>query len=100
MYKAERRAKKGSKKSFHWRLYHSIQKALEELKRNPTIGNTISYKDWNRILKKAALPNLFKIDLIEGWRMWYYIKSNKIVITCFILGYGDHKKYMRDVYGK
>ena len=60
------------------------------LKQNPFYGDQ---------LKKAQIPaqyaveNLWRIELVVYWRMFYTIQGDKVEIICFILEILDHKSY-------
>ena len=54
------------------------------------MGNNIPKK---LIPKTYDVPNLWRIELSNFWRMLYTIKGDRIEIICFILNIVDHKKY-------
>ena len=75
-------------------LYKFINKALDDLKYNPTCGVKISKKLWPKeYSQKYNITNLWKYDLPDAWRLVYTIESNEIKIVSIILEWFDHKDY-------
>ena len=75
-------------------LFNSINKKIELLKNNPQYGVHIQ-KD--RIPKKYVseydVNNLWKVDLIDAYRMIYTIKGTEVEIVTVIIDLSDHKEY-------
>ncbi|MDD5086180.1 MAG: type II toxin-antitoxin system RelE/ParE family toxin [Candidatus Nanoarchaeia archaeon] len=75
-------------------LYDSIEKAIKNLKNNPSCGIKIPKKLWPKIyMKKYSTTNLWKYDLPNGWRLVYTIKTDEIMILSVILEWFNHKEY-------
>ena len=86
--------KKGISNSDNQRLLKSIDYGVERLTVNPLAGVQIQRKLIPAVyLHKYEIDNLWKIDLVNYWRMLYTIKGDKIEIMCFILDIVDHSKY-------
>ena len=43
----------------------------------------------------GQINNLWKYDLPNGWRLFYTIKKDKVVVLSIILEWLDHKEYER-----
>jgi hypothetical protein len=75
-------------------LLKSINQKTEFIKANPFYGDSI---------QKALIPeeyclkyktnNLWRVELINFWRMLYTIKGDQIEIICFVLDIMNHKNY-------
>lgn len=78
------------KDSFESHLLKSIKNKIELIKNNPFYGNPINKK---LIPKKYDAKNLWRVELINYWRMLYTIAGDEIKIVCFILDFMNHKKY-------
>jgi len=77
-------------------LFHWIEEAGDELKKNPFCGievpKRINPKEYAR---KYSIDNLWKYDLPKGWHLIYTVVSDDIVIMGVILEWFDHKQYER-----
>ena len=75
-------------------LYKFINKAVDDLKQNPTCGVKIPKKLWPKeYSQKYNLTNLWKYDLPGAWRLVYTIESDEVKIVSIILEWFDHKDY-------
>jgi Txe/YoeB family toxin of Txe-Axe toxin-antitoxin module len=75
-------------------LYKFINRAIDDLKKQPTCGIKIPKKLWPKgYIQKYQITNLWKYDLPNGWRLIYTIETNEIMIVAIILEWFDHKKY-------
>jgi len=81
---------KGIENSEEIRLINSIKSKIELLKRNPFFGDNFPKR---LIPKNYDVPNLWRIELSNFWRMIYTIRGDNIEIICFVLNITDHKKY-------
>jgi len=81
---------KGIKNSDEIRLLNSIKFKIELLKKNPFYGDNIPKR---LIPKNYNVPNLWRVELANFWRMLYTTKGDQIEIICFVLNIVDHKKY-------
>jgi hypothetical protein len=43
--------------------------------------------------KKYGIPNLWKFNLPNGWRLLYSIANDEIIVVSIILDWLDHKDY-------
>ncbi len=75
-------------------LYKFINRALDDLKQNPTCGIKIPKKLWPKeYVQKYTVTNLWKYDLPSAWRLVYTIESDEVKIVSIILEWFDHKAY-------
>ena len=75
-------------------LYKFINKAIDNLKDNPTCGIKIPKKLWPKYyVQEYKVTNLWKYDLPKGWRLIYTIETNEIRIVSVILEWFNHKEY-------
>ena len=76
------------------KLYAFIDRAIDDLKKDPTSGTKIPKEIWPRVyIQKYDINNLFKYDLPNGWRLIYTIKSDEVRIISVILEWFDHNGY-------
>ena len=76
------------------KLYEFIDRALDDLKLNPTCGTKIQKRIWPKEYKKEnGITNLWKYDLPNGWRLIYIIEADEVKIMNIILEWFDHKDY-------
>lgn len=77
-------------------LYEFLNRAIDDLKKNPFVGKNIPKnlipKEY---IRKFAVDNLRKYDLPNAWRLVYTIKGDEILIVSVILEWMDHKNYER-----
>lgn len=77
-------------------MFEFIQRAIDDLSRNPLIGINIPK---NLIPKeyiiKFEVDNLRKYDLPNGWRLLYTIKGDELMIVSILIEWLDHKSYER-----
>jgi len=75
-------------------LYAFIDRAINELKKNPICGTRIEKRLWPKeYIKKCSVTNLWKYDLPNSWRLVYTIQTNDVMILNVILEWFDHKRY-------
>ena len=76
------------------KLYDFIDRAINDLKKNPSSGIKITKKLWPKIyIKKYKIKNLWKYDLPNSWRLIYTIEQDEVTIVSIILEWFDHKDY-------
>ena len=86
--------KKGITNSDNQRLLKSIDYKVELLKMNSMAGIQTQRKSIpSAYLHKYEIDNLWKVNLVNYWRMLYSIKGDKIEIMCFILDVMNHERY-------
>ena len=77
-------------------LYDFIDRAIKDLKSNPTCGTKIPKKLWPKeYIRKFGITNLWKYDMPNAWRLIYTIQTNKVMILNVILEWFSHKEYER-----
>lgn len=73
-----------------------LERAIEDLKKDPFCGITIPSRQWpNEYVKKYDVDNLMKYDLPNGWRLIYTVRGNEVEIISILLEWLDHKNYNR-----
>ena len=77
-------------------LYDFIDRAMDDLKKDPTCGVKIPKRLWPKeYVKRYKITNLWKYDLPNAWRLIYTIASDEIKIMSIILEWFSHKDYER-----
>jgi len=85
-----------NKDSQEQKLHQFIERAINDLKKDPTSGIKIPKKLWPKDYKqKYKITNLWKYDLPNAWRLIYTIQSDEITIINIILEWFNHKNYER-----
>ena len=84
--------KYGKTNTSEMQLLKSIKNKIELIKQNPFYGDNIKKQ---LIPKKYQVPNLWRVELINYWRMLYTVRGDEIEILCFILEILDHNGYNR-----
>ena len=72
-------------------LFKSISRTLDLLKINPFAGDPLSHNLWPREFEK--LPNLFRIELSQFWRLLYYVTGDEVKIISVVFEICDHLHY-------
>jgi len=72
-------------------LLKSIQRAFGLLKINPFTGNPVPHKLWPKELE--CLPNLFRMELSQFWRLLYYVTGDEIRIINVVFEICSHDQY-------
>ena len=80
----------GIKNSDEIQLLNSIRQKSELIKQNPFYGDNVKKQ---QILKHLNVPNLWRVELSQYWRMLYTIRGDNIEIICFVLHILDHPTY-------
>ena len=77
-------------------LFKFINRAMDDLKQNPSCGTKIPKKLWPKeYIKEYQITNLWKYDLPNAWRLIYTILEDKVMILNVILEWFSHKDYER-----
>lgn len=75
-------------------LLRSIKQKIEFVKANPFYGNNMpKVLIPQEYIRKYKANNLWRVELINYWRMVYTIKGDQVEIICFVLDIMDHKEY-------
>ncbi|MEK6888499.1 MAG: hypothetical protein AABW80_00140 [Nanoarchaeota archaeon] len=82
--------KHGKENTEEMQLLKSIKQKTEFIKQNPFYGDNIKK---NLIPEGYNVKNLWRVELINYWRMLYTIKGDQIEIVCFILDILSHPDY-------
>ena len=72
-------------------LYKSIRRSLDLLKTNPFAGENVQREKWPKTF--AHLPNLFRMDLSQFWRLIYYVTGDEVRIISVVFEICDHEHY-------
>ena len=82
--------KEGKENTFEIQLMRSIKQKVNVIKANPFYGDNIPKR---QIPKNYNVQNLWRVELVNFWRMLYTIKGDQIEIICFVLDIINHKEY-------
>jgi len=74
-------------------MYDSIQRKIELIKNNPSIGQPINKKLIPKEYLADGYDNVYRLELSRFWRILYTLRDNKIEIIAFVLDVLDHKQY-------
>lgn len=72
-------------------LLKSIERALNNLKQNPFSGDSVPKKYIPAEL--IELPNLFRIELSQFWRLLYYVTGDEVRVISVVFEICDHQTY-------
>ncbi len=72
-------------------LFKSIERALNLLKSNPFIGDNVKQDLWPK--EFSNLPNLFRMELSQFWRLLYYVVGDEVKVVSVVFEICDHKHY-------
>lgn len=72
-------------------LLRSIERSLNLLKINPFAGDSIPFKLWPKEFEN--LPNLFRMELSQFWRLLYYITGDEVKVISVVFEICDHEDY-------
>lgn len=72
-------------------LLKSIQRALDLLKTKPFAGDSVSENLWPK--EFGNLPNLFRMELSQFWRLLYYVAGDEIKVISVVFEICDHQHY-------
>ena len=75
-------------------LYKFIKRAIDDLEKNPFCGkhiqkNLIPKGD----VKKYGVENLWKYNLLNAWRLIYFVQANNVQVVSILLEWMDHTAY-------
>ena len=78
------------------KLFDFINRAINDMKQNPTYGVKIPKNLWpKKYVQGYGITNLWKYDLPNSWRLIYTIETDEVKILNIILEWFDHKEYER-----
>lgn len=72
-------------------LLKSIYRALDLVKSSPFAGDCVPHELWPK--EFSNLPNLFRMELSQGWRLLYYVTGNEIKVISVVFEISDHPTY-------
>ncbi len=71
-----------------------LERAFEDIEKNPFCGIQISKKLIPKdYIKKYNIKNLWKYNLPEAWRLIYSLEGGTLKIITIVLEWMDHKEY-------
>ena len=74
----------------------SIVKSIHKLQKDAFSGIQIPKRLIPKeYVRKYKIDNLWKFDLIQGWRLLYTIAGDEVEIISAILDYFNHKDYAK-----
>lgn len=77
-------------------LYKFIERAIEDLKKNPFCGTSVPKRLIPKIyIRKYGINNCWKYDLPGAWRLLYSVAGDRVRIVSIILEWMSHKSYER-----
>ena len=82
--------KEGKDSTEEMQLLNSIKQKINFIKANPFYGDNIKKE---QIPKEYNVPNLWRAELSQFWRMLYTIKGDQIEVICFVLDIINHSMY-------
>ena len=74
-------------------LYRFIDRALNDLKKDPFCGTHLSRRMLPKDYKQKGAVNLWKYDLPNAWRILYHIQASNVYVDAIVLDWFDHKDY-------
>ncbi len=74
-------------------LLRSVERALNLLRTNPFAGDSVPHKLWPG--EFSNLPNLFRMELSNFWRLIYYVGGNEVKVVSIVFEICDHEHYDR-----
>ena len=72
-------------------LLRSVERSLNLLKTNPFSGDAVKHEVWPK--EFGNLPNLFRVELSQFWRLLYYVSGDEVRIVSVVLESADHQHY-------
>ncbi len=72
-------------------LLKSIHRTLNLLKASPFVGDPVSHRLWPKEFE--SLPNLFRMELSQFWRLLYYVIGDEMRIISVVFEVCDHAHY-------
>ena len=76
------------------RLYKFLERATDDIKKDPFCGIQIPKKQIPRTYKqKYGIDNLWKYNLPNAWRLIYSVAGDEIEIIAILLEWFPHKEY-------
>lgn len=86
--------RKGVPNSQDQQLLKSIEHKISYLKMNSQAGIAIPKKQIPReYIERYNVTNLWKMDLVNGWRLIYTLKNEEVEVLAVILDFYDHPAY-------
>lgn len=75
-------------------LYKSLERATDDLKRNPFCGIQIPKRQIPKTyVSKYKIDNLWKYNLPDAWRLIYSVAGSEVEIIAILLEWFPHKEY-------
>lgn len=91
---AEDEKRNGITNSKDQQLLKSIENKIAYLKMNSQAGIAIPKSQIaKKYIELYSVTNLWKLDLVDGWRLIYTLKNEEVEILAVILDFYDHPTY-------
>jgi len=88
--------KKAASSKLERSLLNAINRKIELIKRDPSMGDSIAKvlipQEYRR---KYLVKSLYRVELPNYWRMLYTISDEELKVIAFIIDVVDHKEYGR-----
>ncbi len=72
-------------------LLKSVERALNFLKSTPFAGDNVKHDLWPK--EFGSLPNLFRMELSQFWRLLCYVTGDEVRIVSVVFEICDHDHY-------
>lgn len=72
-------------------LFKSICRTLDLLKMKPFAGDPVPHDLWPKEFRH--LPNLFRMELSQFWRLLYYVTGDEVTIISVVFEICEHSHY-------
>lgn len=89
----EKEKEEGLTNSDNQMLLKSINKAIERLKVNAHAGDHVPKKTAAQALKHYQVQSIWRMELVNYWRLVYTITADEVDIIAFVLDCIDHPTY-------
>jgi len=76
-------------------LYITLLRAFQAVEKDAFAGTQLAERLIPKTYGRYRITNLWKYDLVDGWRLLYTIEGHEIVVLSIILEWLDHKEYER-----
>ncbi len=78
------------------KLYKWINRALDDIEEDAFCATQVPKKLIPKIyIEKYGIDNLWKYDLPSGWRLFYSVSNEDVLVLAIVIEWMDHKNYER-----
>jgi len=73
-----------------------VNETLDLLRMNYELGDRVPKRQWPRsYVRQLGLNNLYRCDLVEGWRLTYTLSFDGVGIRVDVIEVMPHQEYER-----